>query len=311
MAESKINFYERILSTDVWVFRIGKEQTPFYVHSGAIEHQSRALSALVRKPYSESTEKTVLWPDVCHEDFVRFYEFIHTGDYPAPLLSHEDHKDEVKPEMAKSSNIVYNCANCIRSNFSIMCNHCRINMVGRTDNALTRQADGNLIVCMTTLPPASQSSTDKLSFSKVKKAFEAKDYCPTLPREAFRVLYDAVPLSGPTVDYKPIFLAHARLYALGDKYAISSLKSLTLSKLHRALLNFKLCDERVEDVVALIDFVYSNTAPSSEEKLRELVVDYVISEENTIGKSDSFLELLGGGGDFVQDHQKKLFQLLA
>lgn len=39
-------------------------------------------------------------------------------------------------------------------------------------------------------------------------------------------------------DYKPIFLAHARLYILGEKFGIQILKANVLQKQHRTLCYF-------------------------------------------------------------------------
>ena len=71
-----------------------------------------------------------------------------------------------------------------------------------------------------------------------------------------------------THSYTPIFLAHASLYKLADRFVIESLKALTLWKLHRSLCVFELLsgdgkgaygNANVEDVVALARYAYSSS----------------------------------------------------
>jgi hypothetical protein len=114
-----------------------------------------------------------------------------------------------------------------------------------------------------------------------------------------------------TQDFTPVLLAHASLYAFAHARLIAPLQALALDKLHRTLLDFKLFADRIGDVVELARYVYSadGGVPDRGEdgtldELRRLVVEYVVCEVDTIGKSEAFVGFLEEGGEFVGDFWK-------
>jgi hypothetical protein len=88
---------------------------------------------------------------------------------------------------------------------------------------------------------------------------------------------------------------------------IEPLKKLTLHKLHQTLLDFKLYKNRFGDVLELAKYAYSDEAAldrsksGAMDKLRQLVVEYMVCNNDTIGKSKGFNGLLELGGEFVGD----------
>jgi hypothetical protein len=88
---------------------------------------------------------------------------------------------------------------------------------------------------------------------------------------------------------------------------ITLLKALTLDKLHKTLLNFKLYAERVKVIIKLVRYVYSNPDlldsgdDGTLDNLRKLVVDYVICEIDTIRKYNKFTKYVEEGKEFVGD----------
>ena len=76
-----------------------------------------------------------------------------------------------------------------------------------------------------------------------------------------------------------MFLAHARLYVIAEKYGVHSLKYLCLHKLHETSVKFTLYKESVEDVAELIRFSYcnDNTPDEGSDELRALILTYVVS----------------------------------
>lgn len=108
-------------------------------------------------------------------------------------------------------------------------------------------------------------------------------------------------------DFKPVFLAHARLYSFANEKLVAPLKSLTLHKLHRTLMDFKLYANRVNDILELARYAYNNNHTSDRnldgtiDDLRKLVVEYIACEIDTIGKTGEFFELMEDGGEFVGD----------
>ncbi|KAE8322350.1 hypothetical protein BDV39DRAFT_218654 [Aspergillus sergii] len=104
-------------------------------------------------------------------------------------------------------------------------------------------------------------------------------------------------------DFTPVFLGHARLYVLADKYGIESLTQLVLEKLRQTLNDFKLSAANVTDIIELVRFTYAHTPRlvTRRNELRTLVMMFIISSIGQIGETESFQELLGDGGDFVVD----------
>lgn len=92
------------------------------------------------------------------------------------------------------------------------------------------------------------------------------------------------------------------------------LKSLALHKLHRTLLNFKMYASPIGDIIELARYAYSSghTCERSENgvinKLREIVVEYVIREIEVIGGSRGLLALMEEGGPFVTDFWSLLWK---
>ena len=95
-------------------------------------------------------------------------------------------------------------------------------------------------------------------------------------------------------DYSEVFLGHARLYVFADKYDIEDLKVLAREELHATLaVVFTMYRQRTSDIVALLRYVYANTAEtkSGVEDLRSLMTGYIGAEIETLIK-DKDLEAL-------------------
>ena len=110
-------------------------------------------------------------------------------------------------------------------------------------------------------------------------------------------------------NFSPVFLGHARLYILADKYVVHSLKQLVLHKLYKTLEHFTIFEDRVTDITELITFVYEKTPDWGNEmdSLRRLVIRYVAAMHTGISGTDSFRTLLGKGGNLVVDLWDVLF----
>ena len=116
------------------------------------------------------------------------------------------------------------------------------------------------------------------------------------------LLYGPTANTDPGQNFTPVFLSHARLYVLGNKYGIDNLTSLALCKLHQTLKLFHLYQQqRINDVIELVRYTYENTLRSANDALRMLVTEYIVAEIDTIGKSAAFKLLLEEGGEFVVD----------
>ena len=112
--------------------------------------------------------------------------------------------------------------------------------------------------------------------------------------------------------YSNVLLSHASLYVLGDGQLVESLKALALFKLHKTLCAFELHNENIGDVTDLARYAYSG-----EDKvidggiggLRELVCQYMAIHSAELGQDERFMDLLGGGGQFVKDFFKLQLQM--
>ena len=73
-------------------------------------------------------------------------------------------------------------------------------------------------------------------------------------------------------DYANVFIGHAAMYVFGEKYGIPALKETALAKLHSTLNNFILFEERFQDVLVLVHYIYENTCATVKiDPLRELI----------------------------------------
>jgi len=118
-------------------------------------------------------------------------------------------------------------------------------------------------------------------------------------------------------DYTSVFLGHAELYVFADKWGVLDLKMQTLTKLHLTLTSFKLFEARRRDVVELLRFVYDNENTRDRgddagtgDELRTLVMLYTGCEFENLMKCSDFMELMGEGGELVQDLMKMLLRRL-
>jgi hypothetical protein len=133
-------------------------------------------------------------------------------------------------------------------------------------------------------------------------AFETRNY-PLIQHT--QVMLDAckpAPNEEMNESYLPVFLGHAQLYVLAEKYNVVSLKKLAHHKLHRTL-PIKLYAKRIDDIIGLVRYAYSdeNTMDNDDEpdELRALVLHYVGHEMDMICDTDVFYALMGEGGAFV------------
>ena len=118
-------------------------------------------------------------------------------------------------------------------------------------------------------------------------------------------------------DFTPVFLGHADLYVFADKWGVTDLKMLTLTKIRSTLNTFTLYEARRRDVVELLRFAYDNenTRDRGDEddggdELRALVILYTGCEYENLMKCSEFMDLVVEGGEFVQDLLKTLLKRL-
>ncbi len=145
--------------------------------------------------------------------------------------------------------------------------------------------------------------------ASLRESFEKQEYRPTVSGQLFVDACSIQANGGPEEDFTGVFLAHARLYALAEKYGVEDLKELVLHKIHKTLVSFTLHETRIGDVIELAQYVYSTeNIPDRDQQvdaLRALVVLYMVCEMDALSGSEKFLSLLECGGSFVRDFWMK------
>jgi len=113
-------------------------------------------------------------------------------------------------------------------------------------------------------------------------------------------------------DFTSIFLCHARLYKLSERYDVSALMSLSLQKLRLTLSQYIFHQERAGAVVELVRYVYRHTMDydKGRDKLRSLVLDYVVCYISQLEQEQSFVQLLREGGHLASDLLAKMTDLI-
>ncbi|KAF3492111.1 uncharacterized protein GIQ15_01628 [Arthroderma uncinatum] len=276
--------FGKLIRSDIFTFHIGAEKAPFAVHSVAIAAQSPALDALVNSNMIEAHSRTVTWPDVDADTFVRFCEFCYLNDYSPPSCQQANDNDERSEEIPDAD---------------------RWSEPSDAQPESQREPEffGQVV-------SSSKSKLKKRGKQApvVQPLLSEKDY--PLPDCCVQLDERLTTFSNVSADqdFTPVFLGHARLYVVADKYGIQPLKDLVLYKLYKTLKNFTFFATRIRDIIELIRFAYhdDNTRGRVDgiDGLRKLVTDSVVYWSDCITGHDDFLELLQEGGEFITDFWK-------
>ena len=285
-----------IIQSQQFTFFIGQEGKPIVVHSAAIAATSQQLDALINGGMGETATRCARIEDVKVDDFIRFCEYAYRGDYTTPPW--EDVLQEPNP---KSSNY-------------------EKNEDGDAWGILpSKKKKKGKKGCVETVPdvyeeppadalPPEPPYEAPISRTPLRTQFNSRTYLDDGGLKA-QILQQFEPKPNTAVDqnFTPVLLAHARLYCFAHLRLIEPLRALTLDKLHKTLMNFKLFAARVGDIIELARFAYSNADlpdrrdDGTIDDLRKLVVEFVVCEIDTIGKCDEFVKYMEDGGEFVGD----------
>lgn len=100
---------------------------------------------------------------------------------------------------------------------------------------------------------------------------------------------------------------HAKLYVAASRYLVQDLPNISLHKLQRHLANLQLDDNTVGDVLDLMTFTYSHTEKGGDiliqktDKLRELVMKYIVDQSEKFMMFPGFRAVLSAGGEHTAD----------
>ncbi|KAN0072416.1 hypothetical protein V8E54_009345, partial [Elaphomyces granulatus] len=264
----------RLLLSGIFTFIVGSEEQPVQVHCAAIAGQSTALDVLMNGRMKEAQTRSAILPDVQLEDFILFCQFAYRGDYTPPLYREYDDSEYTTDSDEESDD----------------------DSEGFVDKLDIKEVKGLM----------ADNKSDLPKHVQLRRDFLAQNFLRGRVRDCLAMECGVTPNRTAEEDYTPVFLGHARLYVFAEKYGVSTLRALALSKLHRTLTYFTIFKERIGDVIALVRYAYSNEhTPDYEsdivDDLRRLVTQYVVCEFQAFSNTELFCSLLEEGGPFVRD----------
>jgi hypothetical protein len=294
-------------------FQVGPEGTNFTIHAQPLARLSRVLNALINGDMVEAKTGMIDWRDIDEETFLRFCEFAYVQDYTPPRFGEcTGNREEPELEPPKLEQ-----------------QQAEMDSWDKWGSLAKKKKKDKLYNGW----EASDDDTrkDDSAKSRLRNTLSDSDYLPPSSKLSFHRQFETISNTSPHQDFAPVFLGHARLYVLADKYDVRELKSLVLYKLYNTLKAFTLYKSRIADVIELVQFVYDNTPPSyqcaceagaisqseanpdrpvnasgyHEERkmdgLRKLVTSLVVSKLEMVAETRVFLDLLQDGGEFVKD----------
>lgn len=191
----------------------------------------------------ESIERRVIWKDVDEEDFIRFSQYVYTGDYDATKPSKREAEGIAPSQVTLSKNT---------SPFDFGSTKRHSSGFGSTNR---RGLLGSVAV------------------PEEKPLWERFKALHPLPPPA------PIPSLGSPAnyDYTDGFLHHAQMYVFADYYGIEPLQILAVQKLHRALTSFNLVAKSHHEVTRLVRCTFEHTVEKEgqDDRLRTLVCLYV------------------------------------
>jgi hypothetical protein len=282
-------------------FLIGPDKKTFYVHTGLVAQHSSALGALVSGPMAEAKESCAILEDVDEGTFVRFVEYMYTNDYsvPDPVIvqtasnsTFENGQDGTEETAVPDEPL----ASPIEEYDWSFSKKDKKKNKGSKGNPWHREVapepSAEMPVDAPLEYPPHECKKDQLWSEFTEKAY-VRHREPWEPRQN----------KESSEDYTQVFLCHARIYVFSDRYCIEPLQELARQKLRLTLSTFILFSERVSDIVELVQYTYAHTMEHEEgiDKLRSLVMDYVICQMEAIVKDKNFITLLQEPGALAKD----------
>lgn len=287
------------------------------MHEAAVSRLSKTLDQLLHGGMRESEERCVCWEDLDEKTFLRFGEWTYTGDYkpeePEILLdasqitsaeakdSEENPKSEpICPSLAAiSASLLWkHCGQERTLTYDKSCDNrsCRRTFASRRCQVCGAYQFANCVSCRgvaVRIPNKQKVITTFTSGAKYKS--------PTTSHEARKNTESCE-------DYSEVFLSHALLYTLADKYDIPELSQLSIHKLYVTLKEFTIYEDRIGDIVGLVKYSFKNTIPG--DKLRALMVEYCTCIVEGICNSKEFQDLINEAPEFASELIKEMVKRL-
>ncbi|KAJ4857839.1 hypothetical protein T069G_08736 [Trichoderma breve] len=298
-----------ILASKPFKFVVGPKKKQFLMHEAAITRLSKTLDKLLNGGMKESKEHSVCWEDIDEKTFLRFGEWAYTGDYkpeePEILLDASQiafSKKDVKNATPSKAEPVTKCLAAFTS--TIVTGpfvHC-----GRDATSSTTISCGICTTSFSTLRCHNYCGTYQFSTcprcrggSTPKKKTLVEKFNNNSAYESPTTPFTPRKNTESCEDYSGVFLSHAQLYVLADKYDIKELCDLCAHKLWATLKEFVLYPERMGDVVGLVRYTFQNTLES--DKLRTLLKDFCACTVEELCKGEGFQDLICEAPEFASE----------
>ncbi|RFU28918.1 hypothetical protein B7463_g7437, partial [Scytalidium lignicola] len=332
--------YSILLSRPI-TFLVGVDEVSFLVHEAALVHQSLALAGRLG---SRSNESIIVWRDVEQETFTRFIQFAYTGDYSVPtMIVQEETSNGIfiepphvmesapSPELEPPSTPNGDTASPIDYGFGWVSarkkkNRSRPKLIypDSEPDPSSPPKPIDIFAEPPIEPPANEIEGDSpypypyLSPTKKKglklkmkrsinfpKSFSSLSYSILRPRNNFENTCDPRVETGSDENIGEVLRLHASLYILAYRWEVETLKTLSLLKLHQTLGMLRLDASKVQHMVDLVQYVYSDGSTVDLAKgiddLRLLICLYIADNSQLTSENEGFTTLLEEGGAFPRD----------
>ena len=268
----------------------------------------------------EAVEGRVVWEDLDEETFVRFIYWAYTGGYDVPepdILLDATHETGTLTIEATSVGATQSYSLAALSTYGpqLNCPRCH-----RTWTRGKYRGDGECArcgVCFLNWCSSCQIYGDDkvcpkcINMQSSKKNTLAKRFTSDTSIVPSGDLTSPRQNKEELEDYSQIFLAHARLYILADKYDIPKLGELAYQLLWATLKDFTLYPSRAKDVISLILYTFGAFSKSARDnKMCNMLALYAACIFEDLVKCDAFEELIDQSPIFTHQIMKMIAERL-
>ncbi|KAL0930484.1 uncharacterized protein CTRU02_214559 [Colletotrichum truncatum] len=253
---------EDIFQSRLIKFVIGTPGVEFSVHESSFTRLSAPLRALLTGGMQESIDARVVWDDLETSIFLALVDFAYNGDYATPSL--------VKASQPETSTKADSEEDCVVKTISI--------------SDWMKKFDGQ--------------NRRPIIYSLCKAVFE-KEKKKSWDGSIGKATYAAEMMDANVTGHDVVFMFHAKLYTLADKYAIGQLKELCLKRIRASLLLAPGNKHVLKAVRKLVCYVYEHTLHG--DGLRNLVLRYCIVKIGWLKKCGFVTQMVKGLPTFATD----------
>ncbi|KAL7815803.1 hypothetical protein V8C26DRAFT_105411 [Trichoderma gracile] len=300
---------ESIFLSEPFKFVVGPNKKRYSLHKGAVARLSKSLYQLLNGRMREAKEHCVSWEDTDENTFIRFGEWAYTGDYTpgspeilldASQIATSEQEGTVAKKQSPVDESLLTLLKLSRAKFETPKRHCDVDWTASEYNYNCNVCSSKFAsqCCTKCHIPRHANCTacrnDAMRRSTKYRMMEA--FVSDHPQEQDNATRSPRKIPESCEDYTDVFLSHAQLYVIADKYDIPELGQYCLSNLYADLLNRNVHENRTGDILSLARYSFNNTVET--DKLRHLVVGYCACFMKQITTSDGFKALIDECPDF-------------